>query len=86
MRIEIFEIKGSGEISTDIDALILNLYRKYRDKISVSKINILDEKSMKKHNDVIEIIKKHDIDVLPIIKLDGKITDQSKLERMLRNK
>lgn len=82
--IEIFEIKGSSEISTDLDVLVLDLHKRYNGNISLKKIDVFNKEQIKPHKDIIEIIKKGGIDVLPLIKADGKVVSEEKLQEMLK--
>jgi isopropylmalate/homocitrate/citramalate synthase len=83
MLLEIFEIKGY-EISTDLDVLILDIYKKHSDSVMIRKIDVTNKDMMKKHKDVVEMLKKDGIDILPVIKADGKVIDSDKLVTNLR--
>lgn len=83
MLLEIFEIKGY-EISTDLDVLILDIYNKNKDRVSIKKIDVTNNDMMKKHKDVVALLKNDGIDILPVIKIDGKITNSEKLMGNLR--
>lgn len=79
MKIEIFEIKNGSVISemdTDVEACIVNLYNKYKGKVMLNKINVLDKEAMKKHRDIAKHIDKNGIEILPLIKVDGKVVAQ----------
>jgi len=67
MLIEIFEVKGSSEISTDLDVLILDLYKKSHGEIELKKIDVLDKNQIKPYKDVIEIIKVRGLEALPVV-------------------
>jgi disulfide oxidoreductase YuzD len=82
MMIEIFEAQGYG-LPTDIDVLLLNLKKKYAQDLGVRKIDISQKDEIKKHKDVIEALKNEGMDILPVIKLDGKIVEQGKIETLL---
>jgi glycerol-3-phosphate responsive antiterminator len=84
MIIEIFEARGFSEPDTDMDATILNLTKRYGNKIIIRKINVLDKDSMKSNKDVINRIKSDGLEVLPIIKLDSKIVTHDKIEKLMR--
>jgi hypothetical protein len=83
MLLEIFEIKGY-EISTDLDVLILDIYTKNKGRVAIKKIDVTNKDMMKKHKDVVELLKNDGIDILPVIKMDGKITNDEKLMGNLR--
>ncbi len=83
MLIEIFEAKGFTEPKTDLDALIINLHRKYSDELMIQKVDVLDKTSMKRHKDVVKLIKDKGLDTLPLIKLDNKLVSQNKLEKLM---
>jgi len=86
MKIEIFEIKGSSfsnELSTNLDVLILDLYKR-RPDIKIKKIDVLNKDLMKDHKDIIKIISKEGLDVLPLIKFNGKIIKEQELEKLLK--
>ncbi len=82
--IEIFEIKGSSEISTELDVLVLDLHKRYNGDILLKKIDVFNKEQIKPHKDIIGIIKKDGIDVLPLIKADGKVVSEEKLQEMLK--
>jgi hypothetical protein len=82
MHIEIFEIKGY-EIDTELDMLILDVHKK-NDGIQMKKIDVLDKNAIKKHKDIIDILKKGGLESLPIIKVDGKITTKEKFEKLMQ--
>ncbi len=84
MRIEIFEMQGIGEMTTDLDVLIINLHKKYADKLEIRKINIVDKELMKKHKDVVTILRDKGLESLPLIKKDGKLIAAEKLEHLLK--
>lgn len=83
MLLEIFEIKGY-EISTDLDVLIMDIYKKNKDRVAIKKIDVTNKDMMKKHKDVVDLLKNDGIDILPVIKMDGKITNAEKLMGSLR--
>ena len=82
--IEIFEIKGGNEISTELDVLVLDLHKRYNGNILLKKIDVFNKEQIKPHKDIIEIIKKDGIDVLPLIKADGKVVSEEKLRDILK--
>ncbi len=84
LLIEIFEIKGSSEISTELDVLILDLYKRYSGSILLKKIDVFNKDQIKPHKDIIDIIKKDGIDALPLIKADGKVVSEKKLQEILK--
>jgi len=89
VKIEIFEIKNGNVISemdTDVEALIVNLYNKYRDKIELSKVNVLDKELMKKHKDITKNIEKSGIEILPLIKVDKKVMGQDEFLQFVQKK
>ena len=73
--IEIFEIKGSPD--DELDKIILELYKR---GFSVKKINAVNNEEVKKHPDILEMIKSGK--ELPIIRLEGKIINKKQLLRM----
>ena len=73
--IEIFEIKMSPD--DEMDKIILELYKR---GFSVKKINAANKEELKKYPDVLEMIKSGK--ELPIIRLEGKITNKKQLLRM----
>ena len=89
MKIEIFEIKNGNVISemdTDVETHIVNLYNKYKDKIQIIKVNVLDKDAMKKHRDIAKHIDKSGLDALPLIKVDGKIMEQEEFIPFIQKK
>lgn len=82
MLIEIFEIKGS-EISTDLDILILDLNKRRKD-IRLRKVDVFNKDQIRPHKDIIGMIKKEGIDILPVIKADGKIVSEETLQHLLK--
>jgi disulfide oxidoreductase YuzD len=84
MIIEVFEARGFSEPDTSLDATILNLRKKYGDEIMIRKIDVLNKDLMKKHKDVVEIIKKNGLEDLPVIKLNEKIVTRDKVEKLMR--
>ena len=85
MTVEIFEADGYG-LDTDLDVLLINLKKKYANDIGIKKVKILNKDEVKKHKDVIQKLAAEGLDVLPIIKLDGKIVEAGKLESVLYKK
>ena len=73
--IEIFEVKASPD--DELDRIILELYKR---GFSVKKINAVNKDEMKKHTDVLDMIKSGK--ELPIIRLEGKIINKKQLLRM----
>jgi len=83
MIIEIFETRGFGsELSTDLDALIINLNKKHSD-IMVKKLDVLNKDMMKSHKDIVKMLKERSLDILPLIKINGKLVDKEKAEDMI---
>jgi hypothetical protein len=83
MIIEIFETRGFGsELSTDLDALIINLNKKHSD-IMVKKLDVLNKEMMKSHKDIVKMLKERSLDILPLIKINGKLVDTAKAENMI---
>jgi len=82
MQIEIFEIKGF-ELDTDLDVLILDAHKK-NSSIKIKKIDVLDKGTMKKHKDIVDILKNDGLESLPIIKADGKIVSTEKFGKMIQ--
>jgi disulfide oxidoreductase YuzD len=82
MQIEIFEADGYG-LDTDLDVLLLNLKRKYSSDLAIRRVKISDKVEIKKHKDVVQKIAQEGLDVLPVIKLDGKIVNSMKLQDTL---
>ena len=85
MMLEIFEAEGYT-LPTDIDVLLINLKKKYASELGVKKVHISNKEEIKKHKDVVQTLAQNGLDVLPLIKLDGKIVDQQKLEQVLYKK
>ena len=83
MLIEIFEIRGFSEPDTDLDALILNLNRKHAE-VTVKKLDILNKDMMRGHKDVLKLLKDNSVDILPLVKIDGKLINPSQLENIIR--
>ncbi len=89
MKIEIFEIKNGSvvsEMDTDVETLIVNLYNKYKDKIELGKVNVLDKEAMKKHKDISKHVEKNGIESLPLIKVDKKIMEQDEFLQFVQKK
>lgn len=82
MLLEIFEADGYT-LPTDIDVLLINLKKKYAAGLGVKKINITNKEEIRKHKDIVQLLAQQGLDALPLIKLDGKIVDHTKLEKML---
>ncbi|MCX6818680.1 MAG: hypothetical protein NT129_01635 [Candidatus Aenigmarchaeota archaeon] len=83
MIIEIFETRGFGiELSTDLDALIINLNKKHSD-VMVKKLDVLNKEMMKSHKDIVKMLKERSLDILPLIKINGKLVDTEKAENMI---
>jgi disulfide oxidoreductase YuzD len=85
MRLEVFEADGYT-LPTDIDVLIINLKRKFAEEFSVRKIMISQKDEVRKHKDVVQLLSKQGLDVLPVVKVDGKIVPAEKLEFLLNKK
>ena len=79
----IFETRGYST-PTDIEALILNMHNR-RMPIVVSKVDVLNAAAMKSHKDVIELLKKDGLDILPLVKINNKITNPQKARQILLN-
>ncbi len=79
----IFETIGYST-PTDIEALILNMHNRGVPVI-ISKVDVLNAGAMKDHKDVIELLKKDGLDVLPLVKINGKITNPQKARQVLLN-
>ena len=89
LKIEIFEIKNNNvfsELDTEVEAHIVNLYNKYKDQIQLNKVNIIDKEAMKKHKDILKHIEQFGVDILPLIKVDGKILEQSEFIPFIQKK
>ena len=84
MIIEIFEARGFTEPSTSLDTLVINLSRKYEGQVAIQKIDVLQKDAMKKHKDVVKLIKDKGLNVLPLIKLDKQLVEQAKLEKLMK--
>ena len=85
MLLEIFEAQGYN-LPTDLDVLLINLKKKYAGYIGIKKINIANKDEIKKHKDVVQALTQEGLDVLPMIKLDGKMVGQDKHESLLYKK
>ena len=79
----IFETRGYST-PTDIEALILNMHNRGV-PIIISKVDVLNAAAMKEHKDVIELLKKDGLDVLPLVKINGKIANSQKARQLLLN-
>lgn len=77
----IFETRGYST-PTDIEALILNMHSRGA-PIVISKVDVLNASAMKGHKDVIELLKKAGLDVLPLAKINGKIANSQKARQVL---
>ena len=83
MIIEIFEIRGYGsELPTDLDALIINLNRK-RPEVRIKKLDVLNKDMMKSHKDVLKILKEHSVDILTLVKVNGKLVKPQDAEKII---
>jgi hypothetical protein len=80
-RVDIFEIKGY-EINTELDVIILDAHKKNKN-LEIRKIDVLDKTVMKKHKDIVDILKKNGIESLPIVKVDGKVTGLERFENLM---
>ena len=85
MMLEIFEAEGYT-LPTDIDVLLINLKKKYSSELGFRKISIANKEEIRKHKDVVQMLAQQGLDALPLIKLDGKVVDQQKLEQVLYKK
>ncbi|GEM_PF-3435071 len=79
----IFETRGYST-PTDIEALILNMHNRGV-PIIISKVDVLNAAAMKSHKDVIELLKKDGLDILPLVKINGKIANSQKARQVLLN-
>jgi 50S ribosomal subunit-associated GTPase HflX len=70
MEIYIFEGLAIG----DTDTYIINMKSKHPDAM-IRKVDITNKDQMKDHEDVISILREKGLDALPIVKVDGKITE-----------
>lgn len=84
MLIEIFEARGFTEPDTSLDTLVINLSRKYEGQVAIQKIDVLQKDLMKKHKDVVKLIKDKGLNVLPLIKMDKQLVEQAKLEKLMK--
>ena len=84
MIIEIFEARGFTEPDTSLDSLVINLSSKYEDQIAIRKVDVLQKDEMKRHKDVVKIIKDKGLSTLPLIKLNNKLVDKEKIENLMR--
>jgi hypothetical protein len=85
LKIEVFEIKGSDEtLPTDLEVLLIDAHKKADGMIAVRKINVLEPAAMKGHSDVAKLLKTNGMEVLPVIKIDGRLANQEKLEQVLQ--
>ena len=84
MNIEIFEVKGFGsELPTNIDALIINLNKKHPE-VRIKKLDVLNKDMMKQHKDIVKLLKENDLDILPLLKVNGKLIKPQELEDLVR--
>ena len=83
MLIEIFEARGYSEPNTGLDALIINLNKK-RSEIIMKKLDVLDKSMMKRHKDVLKVLKENNVDILPLVKIDGKLMRPDQFEEIIR--
>ena len=79
----IFETRGYNA-PTDLEVIILNMHNRGM-PIAFSKVDVLNAAAMKNHKDVIELLKKDGLDVLPLVKMNGKITTSQKARQALLN-
>lgn len=84
MQIEIFETIGYTT-PTDFDTLLINLHKKGAG-VKINKINIMDSAKIKPHRDVITLLKKDGLDVLPVVKVDGKLMSAQKANQLIMKK
>ena len=83
MIIEIFEARGFSEPDTDLDSLILNLNRKHSE-VMVKKLDVLNRDMMKRHKDVLRLLKENSVEILPLIKIDGKLVKPDEFQKLVR--
>lgn len=85
-KIEIFEIKGSeeSELSTSIEMLMIDVHKKTDGGIMFRKINVLNKDSMKGQSDISKMLRDEGMEILPLVKLNGKVISVDKLEQFLR--
>lgn len=83
MIIEIFEIRSFGsELPTDVDAMIINLNKK-RPDVMIKKLDVLNRDMMKTHKDILRMLKDHSIEILPLIKVNGKLVRPVDFEKII---
>ena len=70
MNIIIFENVFSRE---ELDDYIIKMKQEHPD-FDITKIIITDKEKMQEHQDVITLLRRDGLDILPIVKIDGKIT------------
>jgi len=85
MILEIFEADGYT-LPTDIDVLLINMKKKHAEDLGVRKIRISDKQEIRKHKDVVQVLAQQGLDALPVVKVDGKIVENEKLENLLQKK
>ncbi|HLD84104.1 MAG TPA: hypothetical protein VI979_04600 [archaeon] len=68
MLVEIFEAHPSAET----DAYVMRL-KKENPGCTIRKINVLDRDAMKKHPDVVAVLREKGIEALPLVKTDGRM-------------
>lgn len=85
MIIEIFEA-GGFSLSTDTNALLINMYNKKGADFSITKIDVTDAAAMKNHKDVVKILKKEGIDALPLLKLNGRLLKEDKFLQTIQKR
>ena len=84
MMIEIFEVKGFGnELPTDLDALIININKKMPE-VRIKKLDVLNKDMMKNHKDVVKLLKENSLDILPLLKVNGKLVKPDEVENLIR--
>jgi len=72
----IFETRGYTT-PTDFETLILNMHRRGL-PVPIKKVDVLNAAEMKVHKDVVELLKKQGLDVLPVVKINNKLTSTQK--------
>ena len=54
--------------------------------VQISKIDIMDSAKIKPHKDVVALLKKDGLDVLPVVKVDGKLMSAQKANQHIMKK
>lgn len=74
--IVIFETRGYTT-PTDFETLILNMHKRGL-PVPIKKVDILNAAEMKIHKDVVELLKKQGLDVLPVVKVNNRLMNTQK--------